>query len=75
MHIPSPTSSRPEALGFLMVSAAVVFALCWLYNACRLGKFKKKSSAASPADSRRIRVLLALALCALLGVLAFWTIR
>ena len=64
MHAPH---TRPESLGFLVVSAAVVFALGWLFNAWKLGKFKKKKSSESPADSRRSRLLLALGLCSLLA--------
>ena len=66
--------TRPESLGFLVVSAAVVFALCWLFNAWKLGKFKKKSSE-NPADSRRSRLILALGLCALLAVAAVLFLR
>lgn len=64
MHAPH---TRPESLGFLVVSAAVVFALCWLFNAWKLGKFKRKSSE-SPADSHRSRMILTLGLCALLAL-------
>lgn len=67
MHAPH---TRPESLGFLVVSAAVVFALCWLFNAWKLGKFKKKTSSENPADSRRSRLILALGLCTLLAVAA-----
>lgn len=67
MHAPH---TRPESLGFLVVSAAVVFALCWLFNAWKLGKFKRKSSE-NPADSRRSRVLIALGLCALLAAAVY----
>ena len=67
MHAPH---TRPESLGFLVVSAAVVFALCWLFNAWKLGKFKKKTSSESPAERRRSRLILALGLCALLAVAA-----
>ena len=40
MHI-YPHSNSPDALGVMvLVIAPAVFLLCWLFNACRLGKFK-----------------------------------
>ena len=59
-----------DALGRYIIIAAVVFALVWLYNSWKLGKFKKKSSEA-PADSRRSRALLTLGLCALLAAAVY----
>lgn len=39
---PHPYSNDPNALGLMVaVFAPVVLLLCWLYNARRLGKFKK----------------------------------
>ena len=59
-----------ETFGRYLVIAAIVFALCWLFNAWKLGKFKKKTSSENPADSRRSRLILALGLCTLLAVAA-----
>lgn len=64
----------PDALGRYIVIVAVVFALCWLFNAWKLGKFKRKASE-NPADSRRSRILLALGLCALLALAAILFLR
>lgn len=73
MHAPH---TRPEPLGFLVVSTAVVFALCWLFNAWKLGKFRRKNkSSESPAERRRSRLILALGLCALLAVAAILFFR
>ena len=60
-----------ETFGSYLVIAAIVFALCWLFNDWKLGKFRRKNkSSESPADSRRSRMLLALCGCALLAVAA-----
>ena len=59
-----------------LVIAAIVFALCWLFNAWNLGKFRRKNrSSESPADSRRSRLILTLGLCALLALAAILFLR
>lgn len=60
--------SSNDSLGLVIVAAPIVFLLCWLYNARRLGKFKKKQSAPANAayNSRREKIsltLFVLALC------------
>ena len=41
-----PHSNHNDALGLMMlVIAPAVFLLCWLYNAYRLGKFRKRRHA------------------------------
>ena len=42
MYAMYPHNYSPDTLGVMVVTAPVVFLLCWLYNAHRLGKFKKK---------------------------------
>lgn len=64
-----------ETFGRYLVIAAIVFALCWLFNAYKLGKFKKKKSSESPAERRRSRMILALCACALLAVAAVLLFR
>ena len=58
-----------------LVIAAIVFALCWLFNAYKLGKFKKKKSSESPAERRRSRMILTLGLCALAALAAVLFLR
>ena len=54
-----------------LVITAIVFALCWLFNAWKLGKFRRKNkSSESPAERRRSGLILALGLCTLLAVAA-----
>ena len=54
-----------------LVIAAIVFALCWLFNAWKLGKFRRKNkSSESSAERRRSGLILALGLCTLLAVAA-----
>ena len=61
-----------ETFGRYLVIAAIVFALCWLFNAWKLGKFRRKNkSSESPAERRRSRMLLALCACALLAVAVY----
>ena len=63
-----------EAFWRYLVIAAIVFALCWLFNAWKLGKFKRKSSE-SPAERRRSRMILTLGLCALAALAAVLFLR
>ena len=64
-----------EAFWRYLVIAAIVFALCWLFNAWKLGKFKKKKSSESPAERRRSRMILTLGLCALAALAAVLFLR
>lgn len=52
---PSPLHADPDALGSLVVSAPIVFLLCWLYNARRLGKFKRSKDAPPSAARKNTR--------------------
>ena len=64
-----------ETAGRYLVIAAIVFALCWLFNAYKLGKFRKKTSSENPAERRRSRMILTLGLCILPALAAVLFLR
>lgn len=68
---PNPASAGAHKVGFLLASAAVVFVLGMLFNAHRMGKFRKKQSGGSPESLRRkVRWAVFWTLVAVLAVLA-----
>lgn len=66
---PSPLHADPNSLGFLVISAPIVFLLCWLYNAHRLGKFKRsKDAPPSAAHKKGLFIICCILLCILSGL-------
>ena len=74
---PNPNHADSTTLGLMVfVFAPAVFLLCWLYNAQRLGKFRKpRHTAPGVVPKSTGRKILPILCCIILGILLGLSIR